>query len=112
MNKSHLVDRIAAKLGLTRGEAAHQLDVVLDAITEGLIDEGRVKITGFGSFVRRHRHEREGTKPSTGEPIKIPASETCGFKAAPALRQQLTEQAGQRPPGQLEHKPPARQSVR
>lgn len=137
MNKSELVDRIAARTGLTRNDAAGTVDVVLDAIAEGLIEDGRVKITGFGSFVRRHRNARDGTKPSTGEPITIPASETCGFKAAPALRERLTlgvEESGpagpDNPPaptspespqgpskpsglaGQVEPKPPQRQTVR
>ncbi|MEQ8844722.1 MAG: HU family DNA-binding protein [Phycisphaerales bacterium] len=110
MNKSELVDRIAANLGITRADAAHYLDTILEGITTGLIEDGRVKITGFGSFVRRHRNAREGTKPSTGEPIAIPSSETCGFKAAPALRQRLTDHA--RPAGQVEPKPTARQTVR
>jgi len=110
MNKSELVDRIAARMGLTRSDAANMLDAVLDTIADGLIEDGRVKITGFGSFVRRHRNARDGTKPSTGEPITIPASETCGFKAAPALRQQLTENT--RPIGQVESKPPQRQTIR
>lgn len=109
MNKSELVDRVASSLGATRGEAAQYVDAVLEAITKGLIEDERVKITGFGGFTRRHRAERNGTKPTTGEPIRIPASETCGFKAAPALRDRLTESA--RPPGQVESKPAARQDA-
>ncbi|UYV11510.1 MAG: HU family DNA-binding protein [Phycisphaera sp.] len=109
MNKSDLVDRVASSLGATRGEAAQYLDAVLEGITRGLIEDGRVKITAFGGFTRRHRAERNGTKPTTGEPIRIPASETCGFKAAPALRERLTESA--RPPGQVESKPTAHQDA-
>ncbi|MEO1278347.1 MAG: HU family DNA-binding protein [Planctomycetota bacterium] len=110
MNKSDLIDRVASKMGITRGESTQYVDVVLDAIADGLIEDGRVKITGFGSFIRRHRSARDGTKPSTGEPITIPASETCGFKAAPALRQKLTD--GVLPAGQVEPKPVAREAVR
>lgn len=109
MNKSELVDHVASSLGTTRGEAALYLDAVLEGVTQGLIEDGRVKITGFGGFTRRHRAERNGTKPTTGEPIRIPASETCGFRAAPALRERLTE--GVRPPGQIEAKPKARQDA-
>lgn len=109
MNKSDLVDRVASSLGATRGEAAQYLDAVLEGVTQGLIEDGRVKITGFGGFTRRHRAERNGTKPTTGEAIRIPASETCGFKAAPALRERLTESV--RPPGLVESKPPARQDA-
>ena len=110
MNKSDLIDRVASTMGITRGESAQYVDIVLDTISDGLIEDGRVKITGFGSFIRRHRSARDVTKPSTGEPITIPASETCGFKAAPALRQKLTE--GVVPAGQVEPKPMAHEAVR
>lgn len=109
MNKSDLVDRVASSLGATRGEAVQYVDAVLEAITKGLIEDERVKITGFGGFTRRHRAERNGTKPTTGEPIRIPASETCGFKAAPALRERLNESV--QVPGQVESKPAARQDA-
>lgn len=108
MNKSELVDRIAGRMGVPRGDAASTLDLVLECIIEGLNEDGRVKISGFGSFVKRHRNERKGFKPTTGEPIRIPASNTCGFKAAPALRERIDSV---RVPGQLEHKPAGRQSA-
>ncbi|MFI4892159.1 MAG: HU family DNA-binding protein [Phycisphaerales bacterium JB060] len=106
MNKSHLVDHVAASLGVTRSDATVYLDTVLDGITKGLIEDGRVKLTGFGAFTRRHRSARNGTNPLSGEPIVIPASETCRFKASPALREHLNNAS--RPAGQIEHKRPAR----
>ena len=117
MNKSELIDRIAARMGVPRTEAAGTLDVVLECIIDGLNADGRVKISGFGSFVKRHRNERRGVKPTTGEPIRIPASNTCGFKAAPALRDRMDagvvmdgspDRPGGRPAGQIEHKPAPR----
>lgn len=108
MNKSELVDRIAGRMGVHRNDAASTLDLVLECIIEGLNQDGRVKISGFGSFVKRRRNERKGVKPATGEPIRIPASNTCGFKAAPALRERIDPN---RVPGQLEHKPAARQNA-
>ena len=126
MNKSDLIDRVASRMGITRGESAQYVDVVLDAIADGLIEDGRVKITGFGSFIRRHRSARDGTKPSTGEPITIPASETCGFKgvgpSGPSGSAGPSNPTGpdgpvapSSPPrlaGQMEPKPPQRQTVR
>jgi nucleoid DNA-binding protein len=103
MNKSKLVDRVASNLGATRHEASQYVDAVLEGIAQGLIEDGRVKITGFGGFVRRHRPERDGTKPTTGERIRIPASVTCGFKASPALRERLVVRS--HVPGLIETRP-------
>lgn len=110
MNKSELVERIASSLGSTRAEANTCLEAVLDNIAQGLAEEGRVKISGFGSFVRRHRAARDGTKPSTGEPIVIPESYNCGFRAAPALRERMGERSTGLP-GQFEAKPRTRQDA-
>ena len=121
MNKSELTERIAVRMGLPRAEAASILDLVLDCIIEGLNEDGRVKISGFGSFVKRHRNERTGVKPTTGEPIHIPASKTCGFKAAPALRERIDPASfpakapthdGNPVAGRVEREPPSVQTVR
>lgn len=119
MNKSHLVDHVASSLGVTRSDATVYVECVLEGVTKGLIEDGRVKITGFGAFSRRHREPRRGTNPLTGEPIRIPASVTCGFKASPALRDRLqpegsasgstgddgrNQKAGAAAAGQIEHK--------
>lgn len=112
MNKSELIDRIAQRMGLPRSEAATTLDAVLECIIEGLNEDGRVKISGFGSFVKRHRSERTGIKPTTGEPIRIPASKTCGFKAAPALRDRIDPARVARPAGRQDRSVPDVQTVR
>ena len=44
---------------------------------------------GFGTFERRQRAARKGYNPQTGEPIKIKASTTVGFRPASALRDKM-----------------------
>jgi DNA-binding protein HU-alpha len=41
---------------------------------------------GFGSFVQKHRPERQGKNPQTGEAITIKASNSVGFKPGKALK--------------------------
>ena len=87
MNKSAIVARVAARLGLSRFRAEIAMDTVLDAIAEGLAKEEDVRIAGFGTFRTRSRAAREGRNPATGESVQIAASKTPSFKAAKRLRE-------------------------
>jgi nucleoid DNA-binding protein len=44
---------------------------------------------GFGTFVVRNRKPRTGRNPQTGEPIKIKASKTVGFKCGKSLKEEV-----------------------
>ena len=87
MNKSAIVARVAARLGLSRFRAEIATDTVLDAIAEGLAKEEDVRIAGFGTFRTKHRAARRGRNPQTGESVSIPASKAPSFKASKALRE-------------------------
>ncbi len=89
MNKTELVDTVASQLDASRAEAARAVDAVLAAITDGLRAGDKVTIAGFGTFQKKSRAARMGTKPGTGEKIQIPASTTCSFKPAQALKERL-----------------------
>ncbi|MCA9277721.1 MAG: HU family DNA-binding protein [Phycisphaerales bacterium] len=73
----------------TKTAAAKAVEAVFEAIRDGVRDDAKVTIAGFGTFIRRDRSERIGVNPVTKEPMTIEASRTCAFRAAPALRDSL-----------------------
>ena len=87
MNRSAIVDRVAARMGLNRFTAEGAVDTVFEAIAEGLAKEEDVRIAGFGTFRIRSRAARTGRHPRTGESVPIAASKLPSFKAAKALRE-------------------------
>jgi DNA-binding protein HU-beta len=95
VNKTELVEKVAAKTGLTLKDAKTVVDSIFSAIPkEGIIaaelNAGRkVQITGFGTFQVRKRRKREGRNPQTGEPIQIPASRFPSFTAGRALKDRV-----------------------
>ena len=91
MNKKELVKVMAEKLEITQKAAAEQLDVILETITEELVNGGEVKLSGFGTFSVSERAEREGRNPQTGETITIAASKAPKFKASSALKAAVNE---------------------
>jgi DNA-binding protein HU-beta len=50
VNKSQLIDTLAARFEGNRKQAAHALESVLDTITREVAKGEKVAITGFGSF--------------------------------------------------------------
>jgi nucleoid DNA-binding protein len=87
MTKADLVDTLAHEVDLTKRQAAHIVDVILDEIKAALQKGDRVALTPFGSFVVRSRKAREGRNPKTGEKIEIAARKVPAFVAGRSLRE-------------------------
>jgi len=89
MNKGELIDHVAVELKTSKAEASRAVEAVLETIGKGVKKESKVALAGFGTFTKRKRAARMGINPATKEQIKIPASTTCGFKPAAALKESL-----------------------
>lgn len=86
MTKIKLVNELADRADLTKRAADDALNAVIDIITESLSRGEKVTVTGFGTFLVRHRAARMGRNPQTGEPIHIPAQDTPAFRAGSNLK--------------------------
>jgi DNA-binding protein HU-beta len=86
MNKAELIDAVASAANLSKADASRAVDAVVDTITSALKKGQQVSVVGFGTFAVKHRAERSGRNPRTGDTIKIAASNVPGFKAGKALR--------------------------
>ena len=89
MNKSELIELVAAKADISKSSAGDALDAVLEGITGALKKGDSVTFVGFGTFSVIERAARDGRNPRTGETIKIPASKLAKFKAGKALKDAL-----------------------
>lgn len=91
MTKTELIDRVAAKSGLTKKDAGKAVDALFEAITEALAGGERVQIVGFGTFEVRERAARRGRNPQTGADIQIAARKIPAFKAGKALKDSVAK---------------------
>ena len=87
MNKNELIDVISKNAELTKKEAAAALDATIEGVINGLVQDGKVQLVGFGSFEVRTRTARVGRNPRTGESLKIEASRTAAFKPGKDMRE-------------------------
>ncbi|MEM7055049.1 MAG: HU family DNA-binding protein [Pseudomonadota bacterium] len=86
MNKSELIDAMAANAGLTKADAGRALEAFIETVSKTLKKGDTVSLIGFGTFSVKKRAARTGRNPSTGETIKIKASKTPSFKAGKGFK--------------------------
>ena len=85
MNKTELVEKIAAGAGLSKVDSKKALDATLAAIKDALKKGDKVALVGFGTFSVAKRPAREGINPATKAKIKIAAKKVAKFKAGAEL---------------------------
>ncbi len=86
MNKSELVEAIAASADLSKASAGRALDAMVESIGKALKEGDQVALVGFGTFMVKERAARTGRNPQTGAAIEIKAAKVPGFKAGKALK--------------------------
>ncbi|RRJ84901.1 nucleoid-associated protein HU-beta [Aestuariirhabdus litorea] len=86
MNKSELIDAIAASADIPKAAAGRALDAMVDSVTNALKSGDQVVLVGFGTFSVKDRAARTGRNPQTGQPIEIAAAKIPSFKAGKALK--------------------------
>lgn len=86
MTKADLIAKLAREAGLSKADAERSLNAFLKVAQATLKGEGRLALTGFGSFVVEKRNARTGRNPRTGEKLNIPACKVVKFKPGKALK--------------------------
>lgn len=89
MTKADLVEKIAEKANLTKANAERSLNAFIDAVEDVLVKEGKLTLTGFGTFVVEERKERKGRNPRTGAEISIPAAKVVKFRPGKLLKEAI-----------------------
>jgi len=89
MNKTELINAIAAEAKLTKVQAKAALEATLKAVEETLVKGDKVALIGFGTFAVQEKAAREGRNPANGEKIQIPAKKIVKFKAGAELAKKV-----------------------
>ncbi|MCP1198894.1 integration host factor subunit beta [Notoacmeibacter sp. MSK16QG-6] len=90
MIKSELVQTIANRNPhLFQRDVDRIVNVVLEEISQALIEGNRVELRGFGAFSVKNRPARTGRNPRTGETVDVEEKWVPFFKAGKELRERL-----------------------
>lgn len=86
MNKTELINAVAAKAEISKKDAEKAIAAVLGSIEDALKAGDKVQLIGFGTFEVKERAARTGHNPKTGATIEIAAAKVPAFKAGAALK--------------------------
>lgn len=89
MNKTELVEQLAAKTGLAKSDVSKSLDAFLETVVETVTNGDKVQIVGFGTFEQAQRSARTGRNPSTGAVIQIAASKAPRFAPGKSFKDRV-----------------------
>ena len=85
MNKSDLIDAMAADAGISKVSAKSALESLTNNVTKTLKKGGKVALVGWGTWSVSKRAARDGRNPQTGKTIRIKAKNVVKFKAGAGL---------------------------
>ncbi len=87
MNKSELIDSVAASTGESKRLVNDVLDELINTVQSTVQKGEKISLPGFGTFERRERSARDARNPQTGETIRIQASKVPAWKAGATIKQ-------------------------
>jgi len=89
VNKTELIDYVAANADVPKAVAARALEATISAVKVTLKKGGSVSLVGFGTFAVGKRAARIGRNPRTGASIKIKSAKVPKFRPGKALKDAL-----------------------
>ena len=81
MNKTGLIEAVAAKAQVSKAQAAKVIDAALEAAVEAVKKGENVQLVGFASINIVKKAARKAKNPRTGAVLNIPARKVVKIKA-------------------------------
>jgi integration host factor subunit alpha len=89
LTKADLADSIYTTLGIDKQKAAEIVEDYIELIKEALEAEGKVMLSGFGTYVVNQKKARRGRNPQTGDPLILRARKVVKFKPSQLLKKAI-----------------------
>ena len=80
MNKSALIEAVAAKAQVSKAEAAKVLDAALEAAVEAVKKGEGLQLVGYATLAVVNKPARKAKNPRTGAVVEVPAKKVVKIK--------------------------------
>lgn len=88
LTKNDIVAQVH-ELGFTKKRSVDIIESLLEIIKRTLEKEDDVLISGYGKFCVKHKTQRRGRNPATGEDLMLRARKVVTFKCSGKLREKI-----------------------
>ena len=89
LTKADIVETICVTNEFSKNQSIETLETLLEIIKQTLESGEDVLASGFGKFCVRHKKERKGRNPATGEDMMLTPRKVVTFRCSSKLRDRL-----------------------
>lgn len=89
LTKADLIDLVSSVNDITKKQSTDLVESTIDTIKNTLASGEDILISGFGKFCIKHKSERKGRNPVTGDDLMQPARRVVTFKCSGKLREKI-----------------------
>ena len=89
LTKSDIIENIRTGNGFTLIKSTETVEILLEIIKSTLASGEDVLISGFGKFRVKHKTERKGRNPATGDDMMLTSRKVVTFKCSGKLRERV-----------------------
>ena len=91
MTRKEIVKRVTQRTGMPYIRAKVVVEETLNAITDQIVENGRLELRNFGVFEVQTRRERVARNPRTGEKVIVPERKVVVFKPGKLMVKKVKE---------------------
>ena len=92
INKNDILENIKQQHGLPISFSEKIFNSLLDIIIEGLERDGRLKISGFGTFKLKKKKSRIGRNPKSGKEYEIKSRKVVTFHPSSEVKKAINKE--------------------
>lgn len=89
ITKANIVETICVTNGFFKKQSIETLETLLEIIKQTLESGEDVLVSGFGKFCVRHKKERKGRNPATGEDLLLRPRKVVTFRCSNKLKDKI-----------------------
>ena len=91
LNRKELANKIYQDIGFSKIISENIVNDIFDIIASGFKENEKIKITSFGTFVKKRKNKRIGRNPKTKEKKIISARNVVIFKASNFFKNKINQ---------------------
>jgi integration host factor subunit alpha len=89
LTKRDISEKVCTDLEIPKNESVEIVESLLEIIKSSLESGEDVLVSGFGKFCVKHKKERKGRNPATGENLILQPRRVVTFKCSGKLREKV-----------------------
>ena len=93
LTKAELADAIYNIMQIDKQKSVQIVEDYIEIIKDALIKEGKVMLSGFGTYTVKSKNARKGRNPQTGGDIILEPRKVLKFKESQILRKAMNQQS-------------------